>query len=384
MWRNLASSALTFLVLILFCLGGVAMWSTKQYEANGPLEEAICLQVSSGSNMGRVSDDLEKQGAVSNGYIFRVGVNYSEKAPDLKAGSFLIPAGTSMKDIVDLVTGDGRSTCGSEILLRIGVLRNVVQLRELDPATNEFVERYAFDPSGEEIPETFTADSQEADLRFRVLVAEGVTSWQVAEALKAAEFLSGEIEEVPAEGSLSPFSYEVVAGETRAAVLARMAQRQTADLLQAWDARALDLPYKNMEEALVMASIVEKETGLAEERRQVASVFVNRLNEGMRLQTDPTVVYGVTGGKGPLGRGLRQSELRRATPWNTYVIEGLPPTPIANPGKASIEAALNPDSTKFLFFVADGTGGHAFATNLRDHNVNVAAWRKIEAEKAKE
>lgn len=384
MWRNIASSALTFLVLILLGLAGAAMWSTKQYAAEGPLNSAICLQVISGSNMGEVADNLEAQGAVSNGYIFRVGVNYSEKAPALKAGSFLIREKSSMEEIVNIVTGDGRSTCGSEILLRIGVLRNKVQLRELDPASNEFVEKYAFDPAAEDVPDGYQAASQEADLRFRVLLAEGVTSWQVSEALKSVEFLSGEIEEVPAEGALSPDSYEVVAGESRAELLAAMEQRQTRNLQIAWDARAPDLPLANMEEALVLASIVEKETGLANERRQVASVFVNRLNDGMLLQTDPTVVYGITKGEGALGRGLRQSELRGDTPWNTYVHKGLPPTPIANPGRAAIEAALNPDSTKFIFFVADGTGGHAFATNLRDHNINVSAWRKIEAEKAKE
>jgi UPF0755 protein len=134
---------------------------------------------------------------------------------------------------------------------------------------------------------------------------------------------------------------------------------------------------------LILASIIEKETGLPEERRQVASVFINRLNKGMRLQTDPTVIYGVTEGKRVLGRGLRQSELRKVTRWNTYVIQGLPITPIANPGLASLEAAVGPDATDFVFFVADGTGGHAFASTLEQHNRNVAAWRKIEADKAK-
>jgi UPF0755 protein len=157
-----------------------------------------------------------------------------------------------------------------------------------------------------------------------------------------------------------------------------MAARQARTLADLWAGRAEGLPYASPEEALVMASIIEKETGVAEERGQVASVFVNRLRQGMRLQTDPTVIYGVTRGEGVLGRGLRQSELRRATPWNTYVIEGLPPTPIANPGRASIEAALNPDTTPFLFFVADGTGGHAFAETLAAHNENVARWRAIE------
>jgi UPF0755 protein len=160
--------------------------------------------------------------------------------------------------------------------------------------------------------------------------------------------------------------------------------RQTADLAEAWAARAEGLPYKTPEEAMIMASIVEKETGIPEERQQVASVFINRLAQGMKLQTDPTVIYGITKGEGILGRGLRQSELRRETPWNTYVIDGLPQTPIANPGQAAIEAALNPDTTKYLFFVADGTGGHAFAETLEAHNENVAKWRAIEAERGEE
>ncbi|WP_380052842.1 endolytic transglycosylase MltG [Falsihalocynthiibacter sp. SS001] len=381
MWRNFASSALTFLVVILFCLGGLAMWATNEYDAEGPLETAICLKVDSGSNMSRVATSLNEQGAISNGYIFSVGVNYSEKAQDLKAGSFLIPAGTSMREIVDLVTGDGRSTCGSEILYRIGVLRNEVQLRELDPESNRFVEKFAFEPGVDDVPVGFDAARQDADLRYRIALAEGATSWQIAEALKAADFLTGEIEDTPAEGTLAPDSYEVTSGTARADVLAEMTRRQNSVLGAAWANRDEGLPLESVEEALILASIVEKETGLADERRQVASVFVNRLNEGMMLQTDPTVVYGVTGGKGALGRGLRQSELRRDTPWNTYVHAGLPPTPIANPGKAAIEAALNPDSTKYFYFVADGTGGHAFAETLREHNENVAEWRKIEAER---
>ena len=141
------------------------------------------------------------------------------------------------------------------------------------------------------------------------------------------------------------------------------------------------MPIESAEDLLILASIIEKETGVAEERRQVASVFVNRLNQGMRLQTDPTVIYGITQGEGVLGRGLRRSELRRETPWNTYVISGLPPTPIANPGRASLMAAAQPDESDYIFFVADGTGGHAFAVTLAEHNENVARWRQIEAER---
>jgi UPF0755 protein len=161
-----------------------------------------------------------------------------------------------------------------------------------------------------------------------------------------------------------------------------MTESQARILADAWANRPDGIPLASAEEALILASIIEKETAVPGERRQVASVFVNRLNLGMRLQTDPTVIYGITEGQGVLGRGLRRSELRRETPWNTYVIPALPPTPIANPGKASIEAALNPDESEYIFFVADGTGGHAFATNLDDHNSNVARWRIIEAENA--
>ena len=210
-------------------------------------------------------------------------------------------------------------------------------------------------------------------------LAEGVTSWQVVEALKAADFLQGAVKAVPLEGTLQPGSYEVEKGSDRAALLALMATNQAATLAELWATRAEGLPYKVPEDALIMASIIEKETGVAEERKVVASVFLNRIAAGMKLQTDPTVIYGVTKGQGGLGRGLRQSELRRETPWNTYVIDGLPATPIANPGRASIAAALNPDSTKYLFFVADGTGGHAFAATLEQHNINVAKWRAIEA-----
>jgi UPF0755 protein len=159
-----------------------------------------------------------------------------------------------------------------------------------------------------------------------------------------------------------------------------MQDKQQLRINAAWESRQDGLPLENPEEMLILSSIIEKETGVPEERGQVASVFVNRLNQGMKLQTDPTVIYGVTKGQGSLGRGLRRSELRRATPWNTYVIDGLPPTPIANPGQASLEAAVAPEQTNFVFFVADGTGGHAFAETLQEHNRNVAKWREIEAE----
>ena len=382
MWRHIASNALTFLVVIAFLLGGVVLWGQSTYTAAGPLEEQICLRVKRGETMRTVSESLRREGAVSNAAIFRIGAEYSDKTRLLKAGSWLIPDGASMAQIVDVVTRGGASTCGTEVVYRIGVTSAEVQVRELDPATNRFVEKVSFVPGGETPPETFTSVRDESDTRYRVAIAEGVTSWQIVEALKSVDVLAGEVPEVPAEGTLAPDSYEISEGDDRAELIAKMQDAQAALIAEAWQNRDPDLPLANQDDLLKLASIIEKETGVAEERRIVSSVFVNRLNRGMRLQTDPTVIYGITLGQEVLGRGLRQSELRRETPWNTYVIDGLPETPIANPGRASLEAAANPADTDYVFFVADGTGGHAFAETLEEHNANVARWREIEAENA--
>ncbi len=382
MWRHFASNMLTFLIVVMFLAAGMIAWGTKQYSVAGPLESAICFQVERGSNMRRVSEKLAEQGVISSPAIFRMGVDYADKAGDLKAGSFLLPEAVTMEDVVETVTASGVSTCGTEIVYRVGVTRTTVQVRELDPETNRFVELAAFNPAEDAPSADYLRVREEDDTRYRVAIAEGVTSWQVIDSLNSFDVLGDDVAEVPPEGSLAPDSYEFRPGDDVAGLVEEMTARQARVLMAAWENRVADLPLNSIEEALVLASIVEKETGQAEERPQVASVFVNRLNRGMRLQTDPTVIYGITKGEGVLGRGLRQSELRRETPWNTYVIEGLPPTPIANPGRAAIEATLNPDSTPYIFFVADGTGGHAFATNLDDHNTNVAAWRRIEAERA--
>ncbi len=381
MWRALASNMLTILIVALFLLGGVIMWGKSQYTAEGPLEQAICLRVERGSNMSRVSRNLEEQGAVTSGAVFRIGVKYDDKASFLKAGSYLVQPGASMEDIVEQITRGGASSCGTEIVYRVGVTRVLAEVRELDPASNRFVERAEFNPAEDEAPAEYLAKKAEADTRFRIALAEGVTSWQVVESLKAMDILEGEPGQRPPEGMLAPDSYEVSPGDKRADILAEMQERQVQRINAAWENRSPDAVVQSPEEMLILASIIEKETGVAEERGQVASVFTNRLKRGMRLQTDPTVIYGVTRGEGVLGRGLRQSELRRATPWNTYVIEGLPPTPIANPGLASLEAAVNPETTDYLFFVADGTGGHAFAETLAEHNRNVAKWRQIETER---
>ncbi|WP_170437877.1 endolytic transglycosylase MltG [Ruegeria arenilitoris] len=381
MWRALASNALTFLVVAMFLLGGLILWGQSQYKAEGPLDTAICLRVKGGSNMNKVSRDLEDQGAISSATIFRMAADYTDKSQQLKAGSFLIPEGASMAEIIDEVTRSGASTCGTEVEYRIGVTRTQTRVRELDPATLNFVEVASFVVGEDEVPEVYQEKRDQADTRYRVSLAEGVTSWQVVEGLKAVDALTGEVSEIPPEGMLAPDSYEISPGDERTALLQKMQDRQQERIARVWETRQDGLPLSSPEEMLILASIIEKETGIPEERGQVASVFVNRLKQGMKLQTDPTVIYGVTKGQGTLGRGLRRSELRRNTPWNTYLIDGLPPTPIANPGLASLQAAVAPDETDFVFFVADGTGGHAFAKTLQEHNRNVAKWREIEAER---
>lgn len=383
MWRAIASNALTLIVLALIVAAGILAWGREMYTQPGPLAEAACVRVERGASLSAVSRMLEAQGVIADARVFRIGADYAERENALKFGSYLVPPGASMAQVVDILTQGGASTCGREVNYRIGVTATDLVLRELDPATQAYREVVKFDPAGE-IPQEYLAVAEDPDLRFRVTVAEGATSWQVTDGLRKAPFLTGEVAEVPPEGSLAPDSYEVERGADRAQLVEIMGQRQAAILAELWPRRQEGLPYDTPEEALIMASIIEKETGVPEERFRVASVFVNRLRQGMRLQTDPTVIYGITRGEGVLGRGLRQSELRRATPYNTYVIDGLPPTPIANPGRASIEAALNPEETDYLFFVADGTGGHAFAATLEEHNRNVEAWRAIERQRGQE
>jgi len=384
MWRHIASNALTLMMVLLFLGGGVLIFAQNRYFGPGPLAQAICLEVPRGATFSGVSENLEARGAIPSGFLFRVGADYAGKADDLKAGSYLVEPQASMSEIVDQITEGGASTCGTEIVYRVGVTNATVQVREIAPATGRYEEVARFDPAEEAAPDAYEAAKADPATRYRVLLAEGVTSWQIVEELKNVDILEGIVAELPAEGSLAPDSYEVRPGDTRQGVIDRMAAAQETILLAAWEDRQADLPLESPEEALILASIIEKETAVAEERRQVSSVFVNRLNRGMRLQTDPTVIYGITRGQGTLGRGLRRSELDRETPWNTYRIDGLPPTPIANPGRAAIEAAVNPDETPYIYFVADGTGGHAFAVTLAEHNENVARWRRIEAERAGE
>jgi len=305
---------------------GAGVYGKSKFEALGPSTEETVVVLKRGSGLNSIAGQLEREQVISNAMIFRLGAKWKGADRALKAGEYAIPAGASMQAVLDQLT-DGET------------------------------------------------------IQRKVTVAEGLTSFEAVARINAAEKLTGEITEIPPEGSLAPETYFYQGDESRAAVIARMQASQVATLDELWEKRAPNLPLKTKEEALILASIVEKETGVSSERKRVAAVFINRLNRGMRLQTDPTVIYGITLGKSVLGRGLRRSELKAATPYNTYVIKGLPPTPIANPGRAAIEATLNPITSKEIYFVADGTGGHAFAETLKQHNRNVAAWRKIEKER---
>lgn len=380
-WRHIASNFLTLLIVILIAVAAAVAWAKHQYVAPGPSATAACVRVAPGASLSAVSEQLADQGVVSNAYIFRAGADYAGKSRDLKFGSYLVPPQSSMEQVIGVITAGGPSTCGTEVVFRIGVRENSVILRDIDSQTGQMAEQAKYNPATEPAPQALADAEGKADSRLRITVAEGVTSWQVVEGLKQAGFMAGTVAKLPVEGSLAPDTYDVQKGADRAALLAEMEKRQAAALASAWDKRAADLPYQSPEQALIMASIVEKETAVPDERRVVASVFVNRLRQGMRLETDPTVIYGITKGEGVLDRGIRGSELRRRTPYNTYQIDGLPPTPIANPGRAAIEAALNPESTDYVFFVADGSGGHAFARTLDEHNQNVKRWREIERQR---
>jgi UPF0755 protein len=383
MWKSVAANGMSFLIIVFIALAGAIAWGQREFRAPGPLAEAVFFEVPRGATLRRVSEDLEGAGAVSSAMLFRLGADYAGMGDQLRFGTYEIPAGSSMQDVLEIVTAGGPSQFRytATYVLRLsgtGELR----LRERVPGTGEVVELadFAYEDG---VPEEYsTLVESGTPMVYRVSVPEGLTSWQIVEGLRAADFLSGEIAEVPPEGMLAPETFEVQRGTDRQEILDAMTAAQEGILAEAWATRQDGLPLANPQEALILASIIEKETSVPDERGRVSSVFVNRLNRGMRLQTDPTVIYGITEGQGILGRGLRQSELRAETPWNTYVISGLPPTPIANPGRAAIEAALNPDATDFIFFVADGTGGHAFSVTLEEHNRNVARWRQIEAERA--
>ncbi len=392
MMKHVAANALTLMIVGLILLGGVLAAGQRAFFAEGPLTDAVCLRIQPGANLSAVTRDLDAQGAISSATLFRVGAQQTDRAGRLRFGSYLIEPGASMDQILDQVTRGGASTCGTELQLRIGVTRSALLLRELDPATQRLEERFNLPLDTDPLPEEFIEQAALPDTRLRVTIAEGVTSWQVWNALRQADFLSGDLPEVPDEGSLAPDTYDVRRGQDRAALVAEIQARQQAILADAWETRAEGLPITDPQEVLILASIIEREAGGPRELAEVAAVFYNRMARNMRFQMDATIIYGITRGEGVFGRSITRQDINGVTErrqhgevlYNTYQIDGLPPGPIANPGRAAILATLNPDQNDYLFFVADGTGGHAFAETLAQHNRNVERWRAIEAEQRRQ
>ncbi|PZU73433.1 MAG: endolytic transglycosylase MltG [Brevundimonas sp.] len=287
------------------------------------------------------------------------------------------------KTVVTLASGSSVSAIGAQ-LKAAGVIRSVDLFRAAASLTGADRKLRAGEyevPSGASLAAVLNLMVEGRVVRHFVTLPEGWSSLQAVDILNNQPVLTGTVDQTPEEGSLWPDTYEVVRGETRQSVIERMQRAASENLRQLWAQRGPGTVARSPEEAVILASIVEKETGLAAERPRVAAVFSNRLRAGMRLESDPTIVYGVTKGR-PLGRGIRRSELLGQTPWNTYQINGLPPTPIANPGKEALKAVLNPPADPALFFVADGSGGHAFAATYEQHQQNVARWRAIERQKA--
>jgi UPF0755 protein len=318
-------------MVVLACVVGVAgfYYVISTYQRPGPLETNSHVIIRQGAGLVEIAQTLERNGIVSDARIFRyVTDTYLGDTKTLKAGEYEIKAGASMKDVAALLES------GKSIL-------------------------------------------------YSVSMPEGLTVQQMFARLSDDPVLEGDLpQEKPVEGSLRPDTYKFSRGTKRSEILSQMRAAQERLIDQIWEKRDPDLPIKTKQEFIILASIVEKETGKDDERAHVASVFINRLNKGMRLQSDPTIIYGIFGGAGkPSDRPITRADLDKQTPYNTYQIKGLPPTPIANPGRAALEAVANPWRTKDLYFVADGTGGHAFAATLDEHNANVRRWRQIEAQR---
>ncbi len=323
---------LSLFVLGLLLVCGGLLFGASQFYGDGPTREEILFRVESGSGFGTTAERLENQGLITNSYVFRAGGWVLDAQKSIKAGDFKIAAGSSMADI----------------------------LTELTEGT---------------------------PIRYAVTIPEGWTAWDVVQKLNDDTNLVGEVSSLPAEGSILPGSYDYVPGDTRKSVLEKMQTAMTTELATIWASRSPDLPLETPEQLVILASIVEKETGVATERPQVAAVFVNRLRQSMRLQSDPTIIYGITKGQSTLGRGLKRSEIEQKTGYNTYQIDGLPPTPIANPGKDALLAVANPDHHQYLYFVAasgNPADGHVFATTYAEHRANVAKWRQIERDAARQ
>lgn len=317
------NAILTFIVLVAIVVGVAVMIGKQRLDAPGPLGEDKIVNIPRGAGVRDIADLLVKEGVIDQPWTFVGAVVVRKARDDLKSGEYMFPKHATLGDVIATLL-DGK----------------VVQ--------------------------------------HALTVPEGLTSEQVVHRLLEADMLSGNIREIPREGSLLPETYKVVRGTTREQVIQRMHQAQRRVVQEVWERRMADLPLRTPDQLVTLASIIEKETGRPEERTRVAAVFVNRLKQRMRLQSDPTIIYGLVGGKATLGRPILKSEIEQPTPYNTYVIDGLPPGPIANPGRAALEAAANPARTRELYFVADGAGGHLFAETLDQHQRNVAKLRSIE------
>jgi UPF0755 protein len=323
----IAGNALLTIVFLITVIAGVGfVFGKQQFELPGPLEQDKVVNVPRGG-VRDTADLLMREGVIDRPYLFVAGALLLKAQNELKYGEYRFAKEASLSDVVQTMI-DGK----------------VVQ-------------------------HMFT-------------VAEGLTSDQIVRRLLDNDTLVGDIRDIPREGTLLPETYRFTRGTTREQMIRRMQQDQRRALQEIWERRAADLPIKTPEQLVTLASIVEKETGKPEERTRVAAVFVNRLRAKMKLQSDPTIIYGLVGGKGSLGRPIQRSEIEQPTPYNTYVIDGLPPGPIANPGRASLEAAANPARTKELYFVADGTGGHTFSDTYDQHQKSVAKLRAIERQAA--
>ncbi len=318
---------MTLSVLAVLALGGLFYWGKIEFESSGPLRQDKTVLIQPGTASESIANILERQGIISNRWVFSGAVRAYKANDQLKAGEYLFKSGATMRDVMETIV-QGKS-----------ILHNV----------------------------TFP---------------EGWTSAQIVERIRANPVLTGTIDEVPPEGSLLPETYRFTRGETRQELLDRVKRAQAQVVADVWERRSSDLPIETPEDMVILASIVEKETGRSDERTRVAGVFVNRINRSMRLQSDPTILYGLYKGEAWMqARTIFRSDLRKPNPYNTYQIDGLPPGPIGNPGRAALEAVANPSRTNDIFFVADGTGGHVFAETLEEHNRNVARWRRIERER---
>lgn len=324
--RKVSAFLVAFVVASVFGASIVSFWLAKNFTRSHPLMEDRVVEIPFGSGVSKIADILAEKGVIDNPLAFRIVLRFNKLGQNLKAGEYLFPAGVTPKKVARILS-DGKS------------------------------------------------------ILHRVTFAEGLTSTEMIGILNGEVDLKGIVMQTPVEGSLLPETYSFPKGLMRKEIVEQMQFQMTYELNELWAKRQDNLPFKTREEAVILASIVEKETGVSMERAKVAGVFVNRLKKKMRLQSDPTVSYGITLGKGALGRPLSRKDLKTETDYNTYVIRGLPPTPICNPGLASLAAVLNPAETDALYFVADGSGGHAFAKTLKQHNRNVAKWRKIERSK---